>query len=135
MCTIKNLCLIRFEKQEDGYLNLAIETLSDDHTSIKVKTGDAIITTFKTKITIDKCKQIISQYGHNFILLDITEESDKIKICGTSVFKEKCLGFKSPEPVLIVSDDDKEKQIFDKIKGLGIESLTQEENEFMKTRF
>lgn len=129
---MKTLCLVIFKKEFDPYVNLTLELLaSEPIINRELSSGEVTITSFKTELTIEQCKNAIQKCGHLFILLETTSQSKSFQASDNEEFLE-LLGVQKID--LILTDDDKESRIFNKIKNQGTESLSNEEHEFMLSR-
>jgi len=129
---MKSYCIIRFSGVIDPNVSFILGLIAAEPVANTIKTDKIIVSTFKSYISIDKCKKMLLKHSSDFILIDVTNNSNLVQIYGSDEFLSKFLGMKKPVPVL--NDDEREKDILYRIKVNGIESLTQEEHEFMKFR-
>ena len=130
---MKTLCFIRFGNFFDNDLSMTLGLLSCEPIQHAMKCEGVIITIFKTQLDIEKCTERLKAHGYKFTLLDITTNIENTFIENYNI------GYNTDiyDPSLIndtISDEEREKLIFDKIKNIGVESLTQEEHNFMKAR-
>ena len=129
---MKSLCLIRFGNEIDPHVSYILGMLSAEPITHCIKTNGTVITPFKSEISIKKCKKILAKYNHNFILVDVTNNNDCVQVFGDDTFTTCFLG--TSPAALVVTDEDREKDIFFKIRTLGIGTLTPEEHAFMQSR-
>lgn len=127
---MKTICLVRFGTEVDNNVSLTIGLLSVGPVSYAMKAEGVIVTIFKTDQSIDRCRKSLQRHGYNFILLDITNDSCKIPVSGHGVNALNALINSDLE----LSQDQREKRLFDKIRALGNDALTEDEHNFLKSR-
>jgi len=125
---MKTFCLIRFGNDINSHISYILGLLSAEPITKCLKTKGTIITPFKTNMTIENCRKVLSKYGHAFILVDVTDNSSAVQTFGLNEF----LDIPVIKPILVLTDDQKEKLLIGK-QTKGIE-LTEEEHIFMQSR-
>lgn len=130
---MKSYCLIRFDSEIDPNVSFTLGMIATEPIKHAIKSNGVIVTPFKSYISLAKCREMLLKYGHNFILIDVTENSNSIQAHGSDEFINKFLCMQ--KPVAVLTDDEREREIMYKIRVSGVQSLTQEEHNFMKLRF
>lgn len=120
---MKNFTVIRFGIDTDPLFNFALGLLASEPVTIGMKSSGFIISMFKSKNTLEECATELAKCGLGFIITD--EDQNMLN------YENHKVDHKTKP----VTDDEKEKRIFNKINALGSGSLTNEEHEFMKNRF
>lgn len=128
MKSVKSYCLIRFGNEIDSHISYILGILSCEPIKQCQVTNGTVITPFKSQISIDKCRNILEKYGYGFILVDVTENTDKVQVFGLNKF----LNIPERQPKEILTGDLKERYLLLK-QAIG-DQLSFEEHEFMKNR-
>ena len=126
---MKNYCLIRFGDKPDPIVSFMLGLLSVEPPEQMVATDGIILTPFKSLLSLAECRAELAKSGYNFILIDVSEQTDYVQTAGDSTFIRGLLGVFTPQ-----SEDERELELFEKRRIYGEDSLTDEEHEFMKQR-
>lgn len=127
---MKTICLITFGTEMDCHVGFTIGLLTTEPLTHGMKAEGVIITIFKTDQSIERCRVSLQRHQHNFVLLDITNDSSKIPVSGFGKLAIDAL----VKSELEMTPEQKEQRLFDKIRALGNVALTEEDHIFLKSR-
>lgn len=127
---MKSLCLIRFGTEIDPDVSLTLGLLSSEPITQGIKNDSAIITLFKTELSMAECREALKKHGHNFVLVDITTDTSKIPVAGFGDIAMKSIQTKE----LVLKDDEREQDLLYKIKNFGNKVLTPDDHKFLQSR-